>query len=31
MNKTGLFTFKNMKSGEQQKVNMQELISILKA
>ncbi len=29
--KTGLFTFKNMKSGEQQKVNMQELISILKA
>jgi len=29
--KTGLFTFKNMKSGEQQKINLQEIIEILKA
>lgn len=29
--KTGLFTTKNMKSGEQQKVNLKELIAILKA
>ena len=28
--KSGLFTFKDMKSGEQQKVNLDELISILK-